>query len=393
MKRAFEPFSIGTLTLKNRIVRSATHEGLAHPDGMPTEDLVKAYLRLAAGGAGAIITGYAGVAPNGKTFPNMRMFDSDDYVSVYRSITGQLKSHGTPVILQLAHGGSRSMAKVTGQDVISASGKRRNDAGDRVREASDGEIKAIVAAFVAAIVRAKAAGFDGVQLHGAHGYLLSEFISPVLNRRKDRWGGSTENRVRIVTEILSAAREAVGNFPILVKMSGSDEFRHGLTGAEAVTIAQLLQAASCDGLKVSCGYGDFMDTVRMPALPVEAVLKLMPEYRDLPAYRKRLFKLLAPFLVKVRKPLLNYNVPLARLIKRNVDIPVIAVGGIRSLKEIEAIIAGGMDCVSLCRPFVIEPDIVNRFQAGQESSRCINCGYCLIGVTTGKLRCYYGKVS
>lgn len=394
MKNLFEPCSIGSLTLKNRVIRAATHEGMAHHDGMPTDDLLKTYQKLAAGGAGAIITGYVSVMRNGRTFPNMRMFDNDTYIPVYKSINDQLKQFKTPIVLQIAHGGSRSMSKVTGQDVISASGRKKNDYGDAVHEASEAEIRSIIEAFVAAVVRAKTAGFDGVELHVAHGYLLSEFVSPVLNKRRDQWGGSTENRLRIVTDILSSARAAVGSgFPILVKMSGHDEFRRGLAETEAVKIAQLLEAASCDAIEVSCGYGDFMHTVRMPKVPVDAVLGLMPQYRNMPGYQKSLFRLMAPFLAKVRKPLYNYNVPLAEHIKRHVNIPVIAVGGIRNLQYIKTIISGkGIDFVSLSRPFIIEPDIVNRFQQGQESSRCINCGYCLIGVTANKLRCYYGRV-
>jgi len=394
MKQVFEPCSIGNLTLKNRIIRAATHEGMAHTDGLPTDDLLQTYKRLAAGGAGAIITGYVSVKRNGRTFPNMRMFDNDIFIPIYKSMNDQLKQFQAPIILQIAHGGSRSMSKITGQEVVSASGRKKNDYGDVVQEASEAEIRSIVGAFVAAVVRAKAAGFDGVELHAAHGYLLSEFVSPVLNKRRDQWGGSTENRLRIVTEILSEARKEVGNsFLIIVKMSSHDEFRRGLAEAEAVTIALILQASSCDAIEVSCGYGDFMHTVRMPKVPVDAVLGLMPPYCDMPGYKKRFFRLMAPFLARVRTPLHNYNVPLAEHIKRNVDIPVIAVGGIRSLQDISTIISDkGIDFVSLARPFIIEPDIVNRFQQGQDSSRCINCGYCLMGVTANKLRCYYGRI-
>jgi 2,4-dienoyl-CoA reductase-like NADH-dependent reductase (Old Yellow Enzyme family) len=394
MKQIFEPCSIGNLALKNRIIRAATHEGMAHHDGMPTDDLLKLYKKLAAGGAGAIITGYMSVMQNGRTFLNQRMFDNDSYIDIYRTINDQLKQSNTPIIAQLAHGGSRSMSKITGQEVISASGRKKNDYGDVVKEASEAEIRSIILAFVAAVVRARAAGFDGVEIHAAHGYLLSEFVSPVLNKRRDQWGGSTENRLRIVTEILSQARKKVGNsFPILVKMSGHDEFRRGLAEAEAIKIARILQAASCDAIEVSCGYGDFMYTVRTPKVPVDAILGLMTRYRDMPGYQKSLFRILAPYLIKTRTPLINYNVPLAEHIKRNIDIPVIAVGGIRSLQDIRTIILDkGLDFVSLSRPFIIEPDIVNRFQQGQESSRCINCGYCLIGAAENKLRCYYGRI-
>ena len=213
MKNVFEPCSLGTLTLKNRIIRAATHEGMANADGTPTGELLNTYRRLADGGAGAIITGYASVKQNGRTFPNMRMFDSDVYVNAYKSINDQLKQYNTPMILQIAHGGSRAMSRITGQEVVSASPRKKNDYGDKVKEASEAEIRSIIDAFVAAIVRAKAAGFDGVELHAAHGYLLSEFISPVLNRRRDRWGGSTENRMRIVIEILSGARSRRRKFP------------------------------------------------------------------------------------------------------------------------------------------------------------------------------------
>ena len=394
MKQIFEPCSIGNLTLKNRIIRAATHEGMANRDGMPTDDLLKTYEHLAAGGAGAIITGYAGVKQNGRTFPNMLMFDNDAYIPVYKSVNDRLKPFNVPIILQIAHGGSWSMSKITRQEVISASGRRKNDYGDVVKEASETEIRSIIGAFVEATVRAKAAGFGGVELHAAHGYLLSEFVSPVLNKRRDQWGGSTENRLRIVTEILSSARNEVGKgFPILVKMSGHDEFRRGLTEAETVKIARILQASSCDAIEVSCGYGDFMYTIRMPKFPVDAVLGLIKRYRDMPGYQKRLFRLMAPFVLRIRTPLHNYNVPMTEQIKRHVDIPVIAVGGIRNLQDIQTIIADkGIDFVSLSRPFIIEPDIVKRFQQGQQSSRCIDCGYCLIGVTGNKLRCYYGRI-
>lgn len=393
MKNVFEPFTIGTLSLKNRIVRAATHEGMATADGMPTEDLLRTYRNIAAGGAGAIITGYVGVSRNGRTFPNMRMFDNDSSMDAYRSLNENLKQYHAPVILQIAHGGSRCMSRVTGADVISASPRRRNDFGERVREAGDAEVRAIIDAFVAAIVRARAAGFGGVELHAAHGYLLSEFVSPALNRRSDRWGGSTENRLRIVTEILAQARRAVGGFPIFAKISAHDGYAKGMTAAETVAVARLLQAAGCDALEVSCGYGDFMSTVRMTKVPVDAVLGLMPPYRDMAAYKKRLFRTAAPFLARVRTPISKYNVEAAELIKRSVDIPVIVVGGIRTLPDIRTIVEDkGIDAVSLSRPFVIEPDIVDRFRKGQERSKCIDCGYCLIGCAASPLRCYYGKV-
>ncbi|MCK9419389.1 MAG: NADH:flavin oxidoreductase [Nitrospirae bacterium] len=393
MKQVFEPWSIGTLTLKNRIIRSATHEGMANPDGSPTEHLLKNYRKLAAGGVGAIITGYVSVMQNGKTFRNMRMFDSDLYIDIYRSINEQLRQYDTPVILQIAHGGYGANAKVSGQAVIGPSFRKKNEHGDVCKEASDADIESIIDAFVCATVRAKAAGFAGIQFHAAHGYLLSEFISEKLNKRRDKWGGPIENRLRIVTEILNRARQETGTFPLLVKISGHDQTGRDITETDTIAMARLLQNSSCDALEVSCGYGDFMNTIRVARIPIDAILGLMPAYRDKPAYQKLLFRLLAPFLLKTHKPILNYNLRTAELIKKQVSIPVFVVGGIRHLKDIRAIISEkDLDGVSLSRPFIIEPSLVEKFQKGQESSKCINCGYCLIGAVDNPLKCYYGKV-
>ena len=144
MKDVFEPCSLGTLTVKNRIIRSATHEGMAHADGTPTDDLQKTYRRLAAGGAGAIITGYVGVHQGGKTFANMRMFDSDASVDASKGMNDALKEYGTPIILQIAHGGSRCSAKVTGRDVIGPSRRGKNDHGDVCRAATEAEIQEVI---------------------------------------------------------------------------------------------------------------------------------------------------------------------------------------------------------------------------------------------------------
>lgn len=394
MKNIFAPCSLGSLRLKNRIIRAATHEGMGRADGMPTDGLSRTYEKLAAGGAGAIITGYVGVKQNGRTFANMRMFDGEQYVDVYRAMNERLKPLGTPVILQLAHGGTRSHASLSGQEVVGPSFRQRNEYGDVCREADEEEIRSIIRAFVRAIVNAQKASFDGVELHAAHGYLLSEFISPVLNKRRDDWGGPLANRMRIVREILLQAREEVGDFPLLVKISARDEDPRGITVHDAVEMVRILKESSCDAVEVSCGYGDFFNTVRMTGLPVDAILHFAPGYRDLPALRKRMMKLGTFFSGKGRKPLHNYNVDMAERIKKEVDIPIIAVGGIRNLQDINNIITErNIDFVSLSRPFIIEPDIVERFRTGsQERSRCIDCGYCLIGVTSGPLRCYYGRV-
>jgi 2,4-dienoyl-CoA reductase-like NADH-dependent reductase (Old Yellow Enzyme family) len=394
MKKVFERSVIGTIELKNRILRSATHEGMGDQYGKPLKELYDLYEKLAKGGAGAIITGYVGIKQNGKTVVNMRMFDKDEYVADYKPFNLKLKNYNTPVILQLVHGGSQTSSKITGDVLLSAS-PTKNYFGERSKEASESEIEDIIDCFVKSIERAKEAEFTGVQVHAAHGYLLSEFLSPFLNKRKDRWGGNVENRFRILKEILQRSREKVGHFPIWVKISAFDENRNRKELEEMIEGCQMLQESGYDAIEVSCGYGlkDF-DTIRVPKIPVDAMLALLPNFKKYSLFKKSVFKIVLPLLIKKYEPIHNYNVKSAERIKKNVNIPVIVVGGIRKLEDIKNIIENTeIDFVSMCRPFIIEPNIVNKFQEHQSvESKCIDCGYCLLGVASKKLKCYFGKI-
>jgi 2,4-dienoyl-CoA reductase-like NADH-dependent reductase (Old Yellow Enzyme family) len=394
MKKVFERSVIGTIELKNRILRSATHEGMGDQYGKPLKELYDLYEKLAKGGAGAIITGYVGIKQNGKTVVNMRMFDKDEYVADYKPFNLKLKNYNTPIILQLVHGGSQTSSKITGGVLLSAS-PTKNYFGERSKEASESEIEDIIDCFVKSIERAKEAEFTGVQVHAAHGYLLSEFLSPFLNKRKDRWGGNVENRFRILKEILQRSRKKVGHFPIWVKISAFDENRNRRELEEMIEGCQMLQESGCDAIEVSCGYGlkDF-DTIRVPKIPVDAMLALLPNFKNYSPFKKSVFKIVVPLLIKKYKPIHNYNVKSAERIKKNVNIPIIVVGGIRKLEDIKNIIENTeIDFVSMCRPFIIEPNIVNKFQEHQSvESKCIDCGYCLLGVASKKLKCYFGKI-
>jgi 2,4-dienoyl-CoA reductase-like NADH-dependent reductase (Old Yellow Enzyme family) len=274
MKKVFEKSLVGTIELKNRILRSATREGMGDPYGKPLKELYDVYEKLAKGGAGAIITGYVGVKQNGKTASNMRMFDKDEYVPEYKAFNLELKQYNTPVILQLVHGGSQTSSKITGDVLISAS-PTKIFFGERSKEAIESEIEDLIDCFVKSIERAKQAEFTGVQLHAGHGYLLSEFLSPFLNKRTDRWGGKVENRFRMLREILLRSREKVGRFPIWVKVSAFDENRNRKELVEMKEGCRILQENGCDAIEVSCGYGlkDF-DTIRVHKIPVEAMLAL-----------------------------------------------------------------------------------------------------------------------
>jgi len=390
--KVFEQTNIAGMKLKNRIIRSATHEGMADANGSPLEKLKDIYVKLAKGGVGAIITGYVGIQQDGKSFSNMRMFDSDAYIDKYKEILGSVKEYGTPVILQIAHAGGKANREITGKDPVAPSRHKYELSKEYARELTEAEIYQIIDNFVLAIERAKKAGFDGVQLHAAHGYLLAEFLSPYLNGRKDKWGGSTENRFRIINEIFNRARNKVGDYPIIAKISAYDSLKNGMRIEESVKIAKLLEKCGCDAIEVSCGNDDFFLAVRPDKVPVDAIINFLPKFKNASNIKKKIFSFMIKAKIKLDKNIENYNVPAAQIIKESVKIPVIVVGGIKKYSAAKDIIENQKaDFVSMCRPFIIEPNIVGKWESGkQEESRCINCDYCLMAVPEMPLKCYYG---
>lgn len=395
MGKVFESSVIAGISLKNRVFRSATHEGMSDSYGHPLESLGKLYLKLAEGGVGAIITGFTAVQRNGRIANNMLMFDRDDYIDDYKRLLEPLKKFNVPVFLQLGHAGGQIDPSVEGFDPVAPSKMFYPLFRITPRAMSDREINELIDNFTRAIVRAKKAGFEGVQLHGAHGYLLFSFLSPYCNRRMDKWGGDTEGRYRILGEIVHRARQEVGNYPLLLKISAYDADKQGMTLEESVRLAERFEESGGDAVEVSCGgiTGSFL-AVRATKIPVEAILRLVHNYADLPPAKKQFISFLMPLSIKLGKPLHNYNVEAAAAFKKKLKIPVIVIGGLRNLDDMERILEEGKaDYVSLCRPLIIEPALVKKYKEGvQKESKCIDCAYCLFGVTGNPLRCYYGKL-
>lgn len=396
--KVFAPSSIAGIRLPNRIVRSATTMGMADAEGRPTQQLAAAYAEMAEGGVGMIITGGAAVQKSGLFgAKNVLLLDRDDVIPDYEKLVDAAHARNVPVILQVCHAGRQTRRAITGSQPVAPSPIADNIYNDEdPRELTDLEIQEIVRTFVDTVERAQKAGFDGVQIHGAHGYLLTQFLSRDSNRREDRWGGSLENRFRIMREIFVGARKRVGDFPLLVKLSAYDYQSDGLRVEETVKIAAMLEDVGCDGIEVSCGViNDGFSTIRVTEIPTEAVLHYNHKYKDKPGVVKAMLPLFAPLIVGRPEPIFNYNVCAAQEIKGAVSIPVIVVGGIRTLPDIEEIVGSGMaDYVAMSRPFIIEPDIVNKFKAqSQGQSECINCGFCIIGLEEMPVKCFYGEVS
>jgi NADH:flavin oxidoreductases, Old Yellow Enzyme family len=324
------------------------------------------------------------------------MIDNDKSIPAYKEITDAVHEYDTPIIMQISHCGRQTRSRITGLPIVAPSSLRNAFYSEDMPKAlSEDEIKELIDSFVAAVIRARKAGFDGVQLHLAHGYLLSEFLSSHANHREDQWGGSTENKYRIIGEIFKKAKEKVGDYPILAKINAHDGQKNGMRIEEAMKIAQMLERSGCAAIEVSCGtVEDGLYTMRSKKLPAEAAMEYAFKYKNLPGFVKTLAKPVLKAVMKQPQPLLRYNVAAAAAIKNTVSIPVIVVGGINNMDDINDVITNGnMDFVSMCRPFIIEPDIVNKFHKGtQTKSKCILCNHCIMLAEERPLQCYYGRL-
>ncbi len=242
------------MTLTNRFVRSATWEGMCEAGGRPTPKLASCYRDLAAGGVGLIITGYAFVRPDGKQLPGKMGIQKDDFAAEMRSLTRAVHDEGGKICIQLVHSGGQTTSKTAGRRPLAPSAVKVEQFPEEPEAMSKQDIDEIVAAFGDGARRAKKYGFDAVQLHAAHGYLINQFLSPLTNRRTDGYGGPVEQRCRFLLEVYRRVRSEVGpDFPVFVKLNGSDNLEGGLDISDAVYAARLLDKEKIDAIEVSGG--------------------------------------------------------------------------------------------------------------------------------------------
>lgn len=396
----FESTVVSGITVKNRIFRSATHDGLADNSGRPTDKLIKKYAYMAKNNVGCIISGYAGVSENGMSpYPAMLKMHKDELIDSYKKLTDAVHQYDTPIIAQLAHCGRQTSSKAIGKQKTAPTAMRHLFYWDKAKELTEKEIYQIIDDFVMAAVRAEKAGFDGVQLHCGHGYLLHDFMSGYGNRRTDSWGGSLENRCKIVALIIKGIKENTENMPVWIKLSAADNRKNGMNIRDSVKIVGYLEKFGLDCVEVSCGsVEDGMSTMRSKVMPMDAVFRYKEPCASFPKILKSISNKAANLvnpLIKQPTPLENYNVDYAAEIKRNVTIPVIAVGGIHKLDDMENIVSGNKaDFISMCRPFICEPNLVTKLMNGtQKQAKCIMCNYCGLVIEKESTKCLYGKIN
>jgi 2,4-dienoyl-CoA reductase-like NADH-dependent reductase (Old Yellow Enzyme family) len=356
MDAIFTPWRLGSLEIPNRLVRSATWEGLAQDDGSVSERLAAVTADLARGGVGLIVTGYAFVAPEGRGLPRQTGVFADELIEPLTLMTRAVHNAGGLVALQIVHAGGQTRSKWTGSQPLGPSKLVHPWSEDEVKEMSLDEIHGVVQAFAAAARRARAADFDAVQLHAAHGYLINQFLSPNTNLREDDYGGNLGNRARFCYEVYDAVRAEVGSdFPVFIKLNSEDAVDGGLELSDAVETARGLAQRGIDAVEISGG---------VPAAGKKAAARTVPRTEDE-----------------------GYFLDNARAVKRAVDCPVIAVGGFKSRSRIlEAL--ESVDAVAMCRPFIRQPDLANRFRNGTlDAAECVSCSQCGAATMEAGLRC------
>lgn len=367
----FSKGNIAGLSVKNRLVRSATYEGAMTKEGEVTPQMLTLYGNLAEGGVGTIITGHMAVRREGQGLDRQTCIYDDRFIPEIAPIadTVHRKGNGCKVIAQLTYAGRQvfhenKVAECAGpSDVPSTILKKR------AKVLDVDEIKTIADCFADAALRVKKAGFDGVQIHGAHGYLISSFLSPYTNRRDDDYGGSLEKRTAILKEIMGKARERVGDFPILIKMNCDDHIPGGITPESFPEVARTVAAFGVDAIEVSGGMWDCLSRK-------EEELGFLPI--PIPESRTR--------IASPEKQ--SYYVPFARNL--GLAIPVIVVGGNRNVETLEKIMQqGDIDFLSMSRPLVCEPDLPKRWLEGEGSEKafCVSCNSCLTELKVSTLKC------
>jgi len=343
MSILFETFRIGSMEIRNRFMRSATTSYWSDENGIVRPEIIRLYGNLARGGVGLIVKGHTYVTDSGKAHVGMAGISSDAQASKLRELTDAVHEHESKIVTQLNHAGYKSIVDRAGPSEYS-------EAGWKARALTVDEIHGIVDSFGDAAQRTMDAGFDGVMIHGAHGYLVSQFLSGFANRRVDEYSGSLENRMRLLVEVYDEIRTRVGSaYPVLIKMNCDDFSPNGFTVEDSVAVASAIAKRGMDLIEVSGG-----GIGQVPELRRKRAKSDDPEFSEAN---------FAGHATKIREAI--------------EPTPMALVNGIRTRRCMEALVEKGVtDLVSMSRPFIREPDLVRNLEAGQPEATCISCDAC-----------------
>jgi 2,4-dienoyl-CoA reductase-like NADH-dependent reductase (Old Yellow Enzyme family) len=380
--------SIDGLKLKNRIIRAGCFEGMCQ-DGKVTEHLIEHHRRVAEGGVAMTTVAYCSVSKDGRAFRH-ELWMREEIIPDLRRLTDVVHKEGAAASIQLGHCGFFTSKSVISKRPMGASPKLCVFTLSYCREMTESDISEKIEAFVNAALMAKKAGFDAVEIHAGHGYLLSQFLSPWTNKRKDKYGDSLENRLRFPVDVIRQVRNAVGKeFPVLVKMNQRDGMPGGIEIDDAILIAKAFQNAGASALIPSTGF-----TSKVPFLMLRGNLPVREMSNNQTELLKRIgLKLFGRFMVPehVYEPL--FLLEGAKKLKSVVDIPVIYIGGADSLDGINELLDVGFDFIQIGRATIQDPDFVKKLASGEiQKSDCDHCNRCVAAMDAGGVYCVSNEV-
>lgn len=379
MADLFSPFTIGPLRLRNRFIKAGANEGMT-PQGMPTKALVKHHQDIAAGGVAMTTVAYGAVSPEGRTFTHQ--FHMDQAVVPHlRVLTEAVHKEGAAACLQITHGGSFTMLRPEkGYPKTSSSGFNAFGFLQGIlwqQAMTEADIRAVTNEFARAAKYARESGFDAVEIHMGHGYLLNQFLSPLSNKRKDAYGGSVEARTRFAAQVLSAVKEAVGNdLAVTCKINQTDMAKGGIDVEQAAITAKILEANGADMLTLSGGHNMHS--------PWGLFGSPMP-IKQMKAYAKGLARI-GPWALGLQQPKdlkfrELYFLETARVIRQHVNMPLALVGGVKSHEAAEKVLKEGFEVIALARALIHDPAFVRKIQQhSQHRSGCDSCNQCVMGI-------------
>lgn len=379
LTRLFSPARLGPLTLRNRILKAATFEGVM-PQGEVTDALIQFHRRMAAGGVAMSTVAYLAVAPEGRTHADC-IYLRPEVVPGLRRLTDAIHGEGALASAQLGHAGPVANAASNRAQAITP-GRLLNPLGMRVsRAASEADIQRITDDYQCAALLCVKAGFDALEIHLGHNYLLSAFLSPRFNQRKDRWGGGLEQRARFARQVVQAVREAVGQrVAVTAKLNMLDGFRGGLRVEESLQVARWLQEdGALDALELTGG-----SSLANPMFLFRGDAPLSAFGKTLPWYLRPGFWLLGKRFLRTYPYEEGYFLPQARQFLQTLQLPLVLLGGISRLETAVSALEEGFSFVAMGRALLHDPDLITKFRDGRATaSGCIHCNRCMPTIYSG----------
>lgn len=382
----FTPVTIGPVTLRNRIIRSAAFENMAYGN-KPSRDLMDYHVAVARGGVGMTTLAYASVNRSGLSFDG-QLWMREEIVPDLRKITDAIHADGAKASIQLGHCGNMTHRSTCGCMPVGASGGFNLYSPTFVRKMREDEIESLVDDFGRSVELARKAGFDCVEIHAGHGYLISQFLSPYTNHRRDRFGGSLQNRMRVMQMVIRRVMEVAGDdMGVIVKMNMHDGFKRGMQRDECLEVARELERLGVHAIVLSAG---FVSKAPMQVMRGAMPIRTLAHYMDPRKFwwLKAMVRVFGRMIIPTVPYKDAYFLEDAREFRKAVSLPLIYVGGMVSRSSIEEVLGSGFAAVQMARALVRDTDFVNKLQSGEvERSECRHSNYCIGRMYTLEMRC------